>query len=116
MIHEAPVSLRVKLLESPDLDNNCHLAEAPEHDPVSRDPSLEFLRDEEVHEAGGALDAGLVLAPVRVEAQEIKPGRHLEARVERHWHLVGCGTDHFHVRGPGEMDKYNKARGAISNV
>ena len=93
-----------------------YLTEAPEHDPVCRDPGLEFLRDEEVHEAGGALDTGLVLSPVWVEAQEIKPGRHLEARVERHWHLVGCGADNFHVLGPGEMDKYIKSREAISNV
>ena len=79
-----------------------YLAEAPKHDPVGRHPSLELLRHEDVHEAGGALDAGLVLAAVRVEAEEIKPGRHLEAGVEGHRHLVCCGADHFNVWRPEE--------------
>ena len=79
-----------------------YLTEATEHNPVNRDPGLELLRNENVHEAGGTLDAGLVLPAIRVKAEEVEPGRHLEARVEGDWHLGGGGTDHFHMGGPGK--------------
>ena len=79
-----------------------YLTEATEHNPVCRDPGLELLRNENVHEAGGTLDAGLVLPAIRVKAEEVEPGRHLEARVEGDWHLGGGGTDHFHMGGPGK--------------
>ena len=105
--HEALAKLLVLYLEVV-CSSHCHivtivyLAEAPEHDPVGRHPGLELLGHEDVHKAGGALDAGLVLAAVRVEAEEIKPGRHLEAGVEGHRHLVCCGADHFNVWRPEE--------------